>query len=69
MGEQHITSAMVRQCWGDMEVIATKLRQRARSGLGMWLEWLNIVYLEFVFLGGWLKYDLSMALNKGAEIL
>ena len=30
--EQHIT--MVRQCWGDMEIIATKLRRRRLEWFG-----------------------------------
>ena len=51
--EQHIISVMVRQHWGDMEIIATKLRRRC-------LEWLGHVarmaeyHLPRICLFGWL---------------
>ena len=51
--EQHITLVMVRQHWGDMEIIVTKLRRRR-------LEWLGHVArmaeyrLPQICLFGWL---------------
>ena len=53
--EQHITSAVVRQRWGDVETIAAKLRRRR-------LEWLGHVArmtehrLPRICLFGWLAH-------------
>ena len=67
--EQHITSVMVRQHWGDMEIIATKLRRRRLEWLGHMARMAEYRLPQICFLGGWLKCDLCMALNGGGEVL
>ena len=51
--EQYITLAMVRQRWGDMEVIATKLRRRSLEWLGHVARMAEYRLLRFC-LFGWL---------------
>ena len=51
--EQHISSAVVRQRWGDMETIATKLRRRRLEWLGH-VARMTVCRLPRICLFGWL---------------